>query len=172
MIGLEYLTFSGAHLTQMPREVSRLSKLKKLSVFIVGKEEGCGIEELKDLNFLGSKLRIENLQSVTDATQANLMDKKNIIDLKLRWDSQSCNDPDIIINDTVVINDLQPHRNLKKLTISDYAGSKFPTWMMSTSIHLPNLVYISLDGCNKCEQLPALGELQSLRYLYMHGLRG
>ncbi|KAI3914287.1 hypothetical protein MKW92_027471 [Papaver armeniacum] len=41
--------------------------------------------------------------------------------------------------------------------------------MMSTSIHLPNLVYITLKNCDNCEHLPALGGLQSLRYLYVEG---
>ncbi|KAI3950319.1 hypothetical protein MKW92_044189 [Papaver armeniacum] len=43
------------NLTQMPRWVSRFSKLKKLSKFIVGTGEGYGIEELKDLNLLGDQ---------------------------------------------------------------------------------------------------------------------
>ncbi|XP_026379677.1 putative disease resistance protein RGA3 [Papaver somniferum] len=104
LISLEHLIFSYKYryrgsknslisarieLSQMPRDVSSLGKLKTLSLFIVGIGKGYGIEELKDLNLLGGKLIIENLGSVTDATQANLKGEKDIIHLQLRWDSQS-----------------------------------------------------------------------------------
>ncbi|XP_026432399.1 putative disease resistance protein RGA3 [Papaver somniferum] len=166
MIGLEYLTFAGAYLTQMPREVSRLSKLKKF----VGEGKGYGIEELRDLNLLGGKLIIENLGSGTNGKQANLMGKKNIAHLRLDWDFLTPDDSNRITKHTLVMNDLQPHPNLQKLGISSFGGSKFPTWM-STSIHLPNLVYITLFNCANCIHLPALGRLQSLRYLCMQGLK-
>ncbi|XP_026432219.1 putative disease resistance protein RGA3 [Papaver somniferum] len=169
LIGLEYLVFSDRPdvYNQTPREVSRFSKLKKLSVFVVGIGNGYGIEELERLNLLGGKLIITNLERVTDAKKANLKGKKGIIHLHLRWDSGSCDDSSRNNKDNVVLNDLQPHGNLKELTILYFGGTEFPTWMMSTSLHLPNLVNITLYDCGKCEHLPALGRLQSLRSLYM-----
>ncbi|KAI3967610.1 hypothetical protein MKW92_003485 [Papaver armeniacum] len=172
MIGLEYFIFSEARLTQMPREVSRCIKLKGLSVFVVGTGKGYGIEELKDLNLLGGKLIIENLGSVTDATQANLMGKEKIMHLQLHWDLQRCDDdPSRTAKDTEVMNGLRPHKDLKKLKISRFVGSGFPTWLMSPSIHLPNLVTIQLYDCHNCEHLPALGRLRSLKYLRMERMR-
>ncbi|XP_026425817.1 putative disease resistance protein RGA3 isoform X3 [Papaver somniferum] len=175
LIGLEYLIFRNKYTlsAKMPRKVSRLSALKKLSVFIVGEEgKGSGIEELKDLNLLGGKLSIEDLGNVTDGTQANLMGKKNIRHLELSWDSRGCNDPDRIIKDVEVINDLQPHLNLKKLGVSHFGGSEIPTWLRSASVHLPKLVSITLYRCNECEHFPALGGLQHLKYLFMDGFGG
>ncbi|KAI3908186.1 hypothetical protein MKW98_029487 [Papaver atlanticum] len=169
LISLEYLIFSDRpdvkNLTT--RKISRSRKLKKLSVFVVGTGKGYGIEELKNLNLLGGKLVITNLERVTDATQANLKGKKDIIHLHLRWDSGSCNTSDRYNKDNVVLKDLQPHPNLKELTILYFGGSEFPEWMMSTSLHLPNLVNITLCDCVNCEHLPALGRLPSLRSLYM-----
>ncbi|KAI3877085.1 hypothetical protein MKX03_027611 [Papaver bracteatum] len=175
LIGLEYLIFSNKKklISKMPIKVSRLSELKKLPVFVVGEEgKGSGIEELNDLNLLGGKLRIENLGRVTDGTQANLIAKKNLTHLELSWDSPGCNDPDRIIKDAEVIHDLQPHRNLQKLGIINFGGSNFPTWMRGASTHLPNLVHITLDGCNQCE-LPAqqYPNLKRLRILNFGGSR-
>ncbi|KAI3851108.1 hypothetical protein MKW92_042861 [Papaver armeniacum] len=176
LISLEYFIFSekgNNQLTQMPREVSRFSKLKELSVFIVGIGKGYGIEELKHLNLLGGKLVIKNLGNVTEANQANLMGKENITHLKLHWDSRIRDDSDSgrrYEKDNRMINDLKPHQNLKKLEISNFAGSKLPAWMMSTSIHLPDLVYLTLQNCGNCEHLPALGRLQSLRFLRMESM--
>ncbi|XP_026378814.1 putative disease resistance protein RGA3 [Papaver somniferum] len=168
LISLEYFMFNDRanKLTQMPRGISRFSKLKKLSKFIVGTGEGYGIEELKDLNLLGGKLIIDKLGRVTAARQANLIGKKNIARLELHWDSRTCDDFDRNNNVNGVLDDLQPHPNLKRLTISHLCGSKLPAWM-STPMHLQNLVYIALVGCDNCERLPALGRLQSLRYLSM-----
>ncbi|KAI3877081.1 hypothetical protein MKX03_027607 [Papaver bracteatum] len=175
LIGLEYLIFRNKYTlsAKMPRKVSRLGELKKLSVFIVGEEgKGSGIEELKHLNLLGGKLSIENLGNVTDGTQANLMGKENLTRLELSWDSRGCYDPDRVIKESEVINYLQPHRKLKKLGISHFGGSKLPAWMMSASIHLPDLVSITLYRCNECEHFPALGGLKYLKYLFMDGFGG
>ncbi|RZC86852.1 hypothetical protein C5167_030208 [Papaver somniferum] len=70
--------YNRIQLTQMPKEVSRCSKLKKLCVFIVGEGKGYGIEELKDLNLLGGKLIIDNLGSATNGKPAELKEKKDI----------------------------------------------------------------------------------------------
>ncbi|KAI3929471.1 hypothetical protein MKW92_023337, partial [Papaver armeniacum] len=57
LIGLEYLIFGNKlEFTQMPKEVHRFDKLRKLSVFYVGIDKGYRVEELKNLNLLRGKL--------------------------------------------------------------------------------------------------------------------
>ncbi|KAK7816014.1 putative disease resistance rpp13-like protein 1 [Quercus suber] len=71
----------------------------------------------------------------------------------------------------VVLEGLQPHRYLKSLTIQYYQGKKFPPWMLTSQNArrgfslFDNLIEIKLKACNKCEVLPTLGLLSSLRDL-------
>ncbi|XP_077230162.1 uncharacterized protein LOC143863368 [Tasmannia lanceolata] len=74
-------------LTKMPVEIGRLCDLQTLTKFIVSKERGCGIEELRDLNLRGD-LQIVNLQNVRndmDAKRANLKEKQLLHQLCLSW---------------------------------------------------------------------------------------
>ncbi|CAL9021679.1 unnamed protein product, partial [Prunus brigantina] len=65
-----------------------------------------------------------------------------------------------------VIQGLQPHKNLKKLVIDGYPGTKFPHWV------LPNLIAANFTNCRSCEHLPALGNLPLLKTLSLHGMHG
>ncbi|KAK8290685.1 hypothetical protein V6Z12_D06G012600 [Gossypium hirsutum] len=74
-------------LTSMPVALGQLSFLRKLSMFIVGKEDGCGIDELKGLALEG-ELSIEglhNVKSSMEAKNANLIKKHNLRSLSLSW---------------------------------------------------------------------------------------
>ncbi|KAJ4972569.1 hypothetical protein NE237_005743 [Protea cynaroides] len=67
-----------------------------------------------------------------------------------------------------VMENLQPHTNLEKLIIRDYLGVVFPNWMDSHAnfMMFSNLVFLELNGCRKCKQLPpTLGKLPSLETL-------
>ncbi|KAK8928370.1 putative disease resistance protein RGA3 [Platanthera zijinensis] len=61
-----------------------------------------------------------------------------------------------------VLQNLQPHNNLKELKIQCYVGRSFPHWILSLS----NLARLTLRCC-KCEKLPALGQLPQLEYLHL-----
>ncbi|KAK8290682.1 hypothetical protein V6Z12_D06G012400 [Gossypium hirsutum] len=159
-------------LTSMPVALGQLSFLRKLSMFIVGKEDGCGIDELKGLALEG-ELSIEglhNVKSSMEAKNANLIKKHNLRSLSLSWPVSSdlswrvsCNESSRHQNDEEILSALQPHSNLKKLCIFDYQGLMFPYWMMD--LLLPNLVEISLENCERCHQLPPLGKLRFLKVL-------
>ncbi|XP_039054460.1 disease resistance protein RGA2-like [Hibiscus syriacus] len=74
-------------LTCMHAGLGQLTCLCKLSKFIVGKDNGCGIDELKELALEG-KLSISGLHNVTSSMEAkndNLIKKQNLRSLTLSW---------------------------------------------------------------------------------------
>ncbi|XP_026405488.1 putative disease resistance RPP13-like protein 1 [Papaver somniferum] len=161
----------------MPRGIEKLTCLETLWPYMVRKEEedNCsnghsGIKELADLNSL-QMLIISSLENVRggkeDAERAKLKDKKNLRELKLNWRSNGDDE-----YDDMVLEGLQPHQNLRKLVISGFSGIKLPTWMGTlSSCMLPNLVSLMFGNCKRCEKLPSLGMLPSLRDLTILGLK-
>ncbi|KAF7130389.1 hypothetical protein RHSIM_Rhsim10G0074500 [Rhododendron simsii] len=169
MRNLIYLDIKGCDsLISMPPKLGQLTSLRRLSIFIVGQAEGYRIGELKELN-LAEELEIkelDNVRSPADAENANLKRKRDIVSLNLHWSDHG---EENLPNDVEgVLESLQPHSNLKKLSINYYRGSKFPNWM--TCSVLKNLVELSLYSCSRCEQLPPLGKLHSLEKLDINGM--
>lgn len=62
-----------------------------------------------------------------------------------------------------VLEKLQPPRDLTVLEVRGYGGSVFPRWMEDPSFG--RLVELLLRGCANCSDLPALGQLPSLKLL-------
>ncbi|KAF9664121.1 hypothetical protein SADUNF_Sadunf17G0123200 [Salix dunnii] len=182
MKSLVYLDITGCDaLRFMPRGMGQLMCLRKLSLFIVGKEEGRHIGELEGLNNLAVELRItdlDNVQNVADARSANLKLKTALLSLALSWqgngkDSTPCVRSLPNKRAEEVLGALQPHSNLKKLKLIGYCGSKFPSnWMMNLNLTLPHLVKIKIRECPNCEQLPPFGKLQFLKRLELWGMDG
>ncbi|KAF9664151.1 hypothetical protein SADUNF_Sadunf17G0126300 [Salix dunnii] len=175
MKSLIYLDITGCDaLKFMPFGMGQLMCLRKLSLFIVGKEEGRHIGELERLNNLAGELSITNLDNVknlTDARSAHLRVKTALLSLTLSW--QGKGRLEIPNNEEEVLGALQPHSNLKRLTLIGYCGSEFPSnWMTSLNLMLPNLVEMELRECHNCEQLPPFGMLQFLKSLVLHGMDG
>ncbi|KAL9343915.1 hypothetical protein Peur_064346 [Populus x canadensis] len=168
MKSLMYLDLTGCDALQcMPSGMGQLTCLRKLGMFIVGKEAGHHIGELQRLNYIGGELSIKdlgNVQGFTDAQNANLTRKTNLQSLSLSWREDSYSKMSEA-NSEDVLCALEPHSNMKKLEISGYRGSKFPYWMME--LRLPNLVEISLESCMNCEHLPPFGKLQFLKSLQL-----
>eukprot|EP00258_Populus_trichocarpa_P028506 XP_024444525.1 putative disease resistance protein RGA1 [Populus trichocarpa] len=157
--------------------MGQLICLRKLTLFIVGKEDGRFIGELERLNNLAGELSITDLDNVknsTDARTANLKLKAALLSLTLSWQVNGA----FIMrslpnNEQEVLEGLQPHSNLKKLRLVGYGGSKFPNnWMMNLNLMLPNLVEMELKACHNCEQLPPFGKLQFLKNLKLHAMDG
>ncbi|CAK9140020.1 unnamed protein product [Ilex paraguariensis] len=147
----------------MPAGLGQLRHLQTLSIFIVGSDRGQQIGELKELNLSG-ELTIKGLHNVRDsedARSANLKRKQDLCALIL--DYGDIKTDNLLDNDEEILDGLQPHPNLKKLSIRSYQGLKFPNWMLD--LELQNLIEISLDGCKRCEHLPPLGKLPSLKVL-------
>jgi hypothetical protein len=72
--------------------------------------------------------------------------------------------------ETDVLEMLQPHKNMKKIIIRDYGGTKFPSWIGSPLFS--TLILLKLTNCRKCSYLPPLGQLPSLKYLTIAGMDG
>jgi hypothetical protein len=159
--------------------MGQLICLRKLTLFIVGGENGRRINELERLNNLAGELSIAdlvNVKNLKDATSANLKLKTALLSLTLSWHGNGAPQQRKIViqeNNEEVLEGLQPHSNLKKLRIWEYGGSRFPNWMMKLNMTLPNLVEIELSSaCDHCEQLPPLGKLQFLKNLKLQGMDG
>ncbi|KAJ6777581.1 hypothetical protein OIU74_001542 [Salix koriyanagi] len=171
LINLCHLDITGTdNLIEMPSWMGNLTGLQTLSKFIVGKKEGCGIEELKGLKNLQGRLSIMALHNVIDARRAahaNLMGKHNLDELELKW-PESDLEGEVIKHHMPVLNSLQPHANLKELKISFFGGTEFPSWVGHPSFS--EIVHLELSCCRKCTELPPLGRLPSLRDLCIQGL--
>ena len=168
MKNLIYLGIDGCDsLTRFPEGMGQLSCLQYLSFFIVGKEKGYQVSELEGLN-LRNKLTIKELDNVrnsVEAKSANLIGKKNLHSLSLVWQSDNKSHVPDHVED--VLDGLQPHSNLKKLSVYNYHGSKIPTWIQDSV--LCDLVEISLICWERCEHLPPLGKLPFLKVLDITG---
>ncbi|KAJ7982272.1 Disease resistance protein [Quillaja saponaria] len=168
LANLRYLDIVGTHLERMPSLLCKLTSLQQLSDFIVTIEHNrSSIGELGELSNLHGSLAIKNLENVVDANdamEAKLREKKFLEDLSLEWgydtdDSQQ--------KSNSVLDNLQPHTNLKELKILNYTGTEFPNWLGENSFC--NLVSLFVMGCNNCQKLQPLGQLSSLKELRIKG---
>ncbi|KAJ7949442.1 Disease resistance protein [Quillaja saponaria] len=99
-----------------------------------------------------------------DTMQANLKDKEYLEELKLEWRGENENSE----KDRNLLERLQPHKNLKKLTVRHYGGTRFPDWIGDCH-SLPRIVFLELSDCKYCFSLPPLGQLPSLKELWISG---
>ncbi|KAL0359674.1 UNVERIFIED_CONTAM: Mitogen-activated protein kinase kinase [Sesamum angustifolium] len=154
-----------SQLKSMPTGMGNLSKLQTLKAFIVGKNDGCGIGELKNMNAITGSFcisRLENVTNAEEAKQAVLADKQRIDKLELRWHDHG-NDSS---QDTAeILECLQPHFHLKELEIISFSGSKLPSWISNPSF--TKIASITLYKCINCDILPSMGELPSLQTLHI-----
>ncbi|XP_019079791.1 putative disease resistance protein RGA4 [Vitis vinifera] len=155
--------------------IGRLKSLQRLTYFIVGQKNGLRIGELRELSKIRGTLHISNVNnvvSVNDALQANMKDKSYLDELILNWESGWVTNGSITQHDATtddILNSLQPHPNLKQLSITNYPGARFPNWLGDSSVLL-NLLSLELRGCGNCSTLPLLGQLTHLKYLQISGM--
>ncbi|XP_073141329.1 disease resistance protein RGA2-like [Henckelia pumila] len=177
LVGLRHFAFSPfiESLSWMPPEMRNLTSLRTLNFFIVSDKERCRIDELGFLKNLEGKLRIWNLEKVggkEESERALLSEKKNLEVLKFVWSESSRNESN---NDCEVLEGLQPHPNLKGLTIQNFRGDHFPSWTMKMAVEqgntLDKLIKIVLIYCEGCKEIPTLGHLPLLKILRVNGLR-
>ncbi|KAL3642189.1 hypothetical protein CASFOL_013004 [Castilleja foliolosa] len=151
--------------TPLPTEIGKLTSLQTLRHFFVGGKKCCGISELGNLKDLKGKLTIHNLENVRDkneAMSADLPGKSGIYVLGLVWDKNKIGEE---ANVESVLEGLKPHPNLKRLKICGFKGKSLSLWE-----GFNNLVEIRLNDCCECEELPMLGHLPHLKFLYLRGL--
>ncbi|KAK8707364.1 hypothetical protein V6N13_058425 [Hibiscus sabdariffa] len=153
-------------LKEMPLHMSKLANLQTLTTFILGNHSGSSISELGELQQLRGRLTIFNLQNVVnprDALEAKFKDKEYLNELILTWSGHTLDTS----TERDVLSMLQPHTNLEKLSIESYGGTKFPDWLGDCSFS--NIVSLRLSHCKYCFFLPPLGQLPSLKELFIIG---
>ncbi|XP_039129226.1 putative disease resistance RPP13-like protein 1 isoform X2 [Dioscorea cayenensis subsp. rotundata] len=183
-------------LKTMPPGIQDLKSLQTMSRFVVSAKNGCEIRELKDLKLRGELCisKLENVENIEHADEANLKDKQYIEKLMLRWSEATHNNnnnnnsrplvPTIWgrlrsgatsnIQNTLraeeLIKHLQPHNRLKQLRIEHYDGTHFPQWLADGSFL--SLESITLSNCKRCTVLPAMDQLPNLRNLVLKNCEG
>ncbi|XP_059428669.1 putative disease resistance protein RGA4 [Corylus avellana] len=171
LVNLRHLEIEECNkLAYMPRGLGQLTNLQTLSKFVVYKDplfrHSSELKELNGLNNLRGRLIIENLRHGKDATSeckaANLKEKQHLLSLDLQWSiKEGVIASDDIVDDEVLLEVLQPHPNLKRLRLQGNYGARLPIWLSS----LTNLVRFELGGFTKCQYLPPLNQLPSLKVL-------
>ncbi|KAB1226033.1 putative disease resistance protein RGA1 [Morella rubra] len=155
-------------LTHMPCEMGQMTSLQTLTNFVLSlgsvSVDSGGLNKLKRLNNLRGNLVIEGLRHGKDAEleykAADLREKQYLQSLHLKWDEVSAFKKDVVVEE-MLWEVLQPHPNLKKLTLTYYQGVRFPNWLLL----LTNLVELKLEKCENLQYLPPLSPLPSLRSL-------
>ncbi|XP_027337020.1 putative disease resistance protein RGA3 [Abrus precatorius] len=147
----------------------KLSSLQLLSTFGVGDSQEIKhgtLNELKGLNLRG-RLEIQHLNCVREVAlesqDINLKEKKFLRSLTLDWWNGDLRNSDSL----QLLENLQPHRNLKRLEVNHYPGVLFANWLSL----LTNVVHITLSAFDNCRCLPPLERLQSLKSLNIQFLR-
>lgn len=171
LINLRHLDISGSGITEMPLGINNLVSLQTMPEFVVG-ATGSGIGELRNLAHIQGRLcisRLENVANAWDARRANLKDKQGLNEFTVEWS----NNFDELRNDGVefdILEMLQPHQKLKELLVKFYGGLRFPSWIGDPLFSV--LVSLNLSDCQRCVSLPPLGQLPSLKKLYIKGMTG
>jgi hypothetical protein len=156
----------------MPRGLGQLTCLQTLPLFIVSNDPPSisnhvgGLGELNRLNNLRGTLEIRHLVRLEDGNSeskaANLREKQHLECLILDWGRESnlnAND-----NDEMLLEGLQPHQNLRELSVNSYWGVRFSSWLL----FLTDLTDLNLYGCKRCRDLPPLSQLPSLKGLSIY----
>ncbi|RYR75196.1 hypothetical protein Ahy_A02g009870 isoform A [Arachis hypogaea] len=134
------------------------------------RQEENGIQELVGLVNLHGTFEIKKLENVVEgkeARNARIIDKKHIDYLLLKW----CSDDDMVSSTQTerdILDSLRPHHGLKELAIDGYRNTIFPDWVGHSSYQ--NMTCVSLVYCKNCCMLPSLGQMPSLKSLWIQGL--
>ncbi|KAL6318158.1 hypothetical protein AAG906_035663 [Vitis piasezkii] len=164
------LWMAEGRLEEMPTQVGKLKSLQVLSNFMLGKNNNLEIKELRNMPHLQGELcisNVENVMNIQDAKNANLHLKHKLEWLTVKW-SAKIDDSRNKMHEIDVLNSLQPHLNLKKLSIMEYGGLKLPCWIGDSSFC--KMVDVALINCRKCISLPCLGQLPWLKNLRIEGM--
>jgi hypothetical protein len=154
---LRHLHFDDSNL--VPAEVRLLTRLQTLPFFVVGPNHI--VEELGCLNELRGVLKICKVEQVRDKEEAEKakLREKRMTELVFEWSGEGNSG----VNNEDALEGLQPHPDIRSLTIKGYGGENFPSWM--STLLLNNLMVLRLKDCNECRQLPTLGCLPRLKIL-------
>ncbi|PWA51219.1 NB-ARC domains-containing protein [Artemisia annua] len=157
-------------LKDLPLGVAKLKSLQTLSKIIIGGEIDFSITQLKNFENLHGKVSIEGLEKVKNATEAREanLSQKRLTDFEVEWSEASRITP-MDTTENAILDALKPNNDcLKRLGIVNYLGLEFPKWVGDPSFC--QLARVSIRGCKKCTSVPPLGQLQSLKELFIEGM--
>ncbi|KAM3318766.1 hypothetical protein ACQJBY_036120 [Aegilops geniculata] len=150
------------------RNVGKMKHLHRLKEFHVKKESmGFELTELGALPELEGGLTISGLEHVAtkeEATAAKLMLKRNLKELELLWGR------DGPTTDADILDALQPHSNLRVLTIANQGGTVGPSWLC-LDIWLTSLETLTIEGVS-WSTLPPFAKLPNLKVLNLRKISG
>ncbi|XP_031286372.1 putative disease resistance protein RGA3 [Pistacia vera] len=171
LVNLRHLDIRGARLIrEMPLGVKKLKCIRTLSNFVVGEGVVSSLKDLKELKFIRGELYTSRLDNATDCHETRdsiLCDKKDLEVLVLEWSSSHASRDEEV--EKIVLDILQPHTNLKELTINNFCGKKISSWIGDPSFS--NMVSLKLDGCESRKTLPSIGLIGSLKNLTIKGMK-
>ncbi|KAJ6417944.1 hypothetical protein OIU84_001344 [Salix udensis] len=163
LIKLRHLCIYDSGVAFMPKGIERLTCLRTLDCFMVcgggeNESKAANLRELKNLDHIGGRLVIKNLQGggIEDDAEAQLIkNKKRLLCLELNFCSNH--------EDDNLIEVLQPPSDLERLSIYWYGGIGLPKWVALTRLQV-----LTLSDCGKLEVLPLLGRLPNLERVYLN----
>ncbi|KAK6279567.1 hypothetical protein POUND7_019834 [Theobroma cacao] len=121
-------------------------------------------EQTDDLDEISTAL---NTDEQSPDTSESLLNSKRSYVLSKRFDHEQ------------VLEGLEPPTSLKSLSIKNFSGENFPSWIWrsisinstgSDSFLLDNLVELNLFNCMNCKSVPSLGKLRNLKILAMKNM--
>uniref|UniRef100_K3YFY8 Uncharacterized protein n=1 Tax=Setaria italica TaxID=4555 RepID=K3YFY8_SETIT len=140
------------------------------SSFLVCKEKGQELHQLKHLNELRGILMLSGLKLVRnkeEALEAKLACKKSLAELDLEFDGCNCKPAKLVFGlelcncdadvEAEVLEGLCPPKDLVRLDIWDFNGSTYPGWMMLGSQYPDapkHLHKLYLRNCSRLASIP------------------
>uniref|UniRef100_A0ACD5ZNA2 Uncharacterized protein n=1 Tax=Avena sativa TaxID=4498 RepID=A0ACD5ZNA2_AVESA len=156
MTSLRHLYTHGCRkLKSMPPELGKLTKLQTLTCFVAAHSgpDCCDVAELEHLN-LGGQLelcQVENIDMESEAKLANLGNKNDLKELRLRW---------TYVCDSEVLSNFKPHDGLEVLRIYSYGGKCMGMLQNMVEIHLFRCLRLQvLFRCGTSFTFPKLKQL-------------
>jgi Leucine-rich repeat (LRR) protein len=165
-------------------DIGRMPWLQTMSAFTVKREKGYEITQLEKLDNIRGKLSIEglgNIQSKEDARRAKLSNKLHVSELTLDWNpneetesskrkrQKTAGHRQQKVTPEQILEALHPPALLVQLTIANYGGSTFPSWLSGEDGKLKHLQRLIFHGCNGSgSQLKFSKPLPELHRLYIN----
>uniref|UniRef100_A0A7N0TYE8 Uncharacterized protein n=1 Tax=Kalanchoe fedtschenkoi TaxID=63787 RepID=A0A7N0TYE8_KALFE len=165
LVNLRYLNVDGTNLEEMPDGIGRMKSLQMLPKLVLGEDKSKHMKELKDLTSLHGKLQISSLNNITDpehVVAAQFGRKEYLEELVLDWGRIKERETTL---DERVLDAIQAHENLKKITVRCYGGKRLSTWIVGMNPSIIMLQSLCINRCLNLETLPPLGNLPVLRNL-------
>jgi Leucine-rich repeat (LRR) protein len=172
LVNLENLNFDLFKQSGMLIGIGKLTKLRRLSNFVVGKgSKYAHISELEHLDCLSGRLLVSDLHNVSNPREAvlpNLLkQKKDLENITLHWGWDMAKRE----WDVAVLEALQPPPTIKQLMLIRYPRVEYSKWMMLEEMSMSSFPYLNslyLNGLKNCTHLPCLVELPCLKYLSLY----